>query len=261
MTQVLDGFVGLLRAIVTAVVTPPAGFLWLALLGVLLGRILTRSGRLLGGVGLAGLYITGTPIASHALMSGLEATEPSHLETPPPSAIIVLGGDGHLAKDNPEGAVPGPVSIERLAGGAALARETGLPVLITGGSVGHGQPPVSDLMAASFEHDFGLAAKWREERSENTCENASLSAPILRHAGIASAWVVTHPWHMKRALLSFQRAGYPVRPAPLAVEFYEFEGFSDLLPHMTGWVRSYYAFHEWIGLFAYRMGACPHSSS
>ena len=31
---------------------------------------------------------------------------------------------------------------------------------------------------------------------------------------------------------------------------------SDFLPHTTAWVRSFYALHEWIGLLAYRFGAC-----
>lgn len=262
MIPFIDNLFRLVRGIVTTVVTPPVGFLWLALAGLMLARIGRRSGRALAAIGLAGLYASATPVVSHALLSGLELPAASTAENAmEPAAIVILGGDGHLSQDVSEGAVPGSLSLERLAGGAGLARRTGLPVLITGGSLGHGQPPIADLMAASFEHDFGLTAKWREERSENTCENASLSADILRRAGIGSAWAVTHAWHMKRALLSFERAGFPVRPAPLPTEYYEFEGISDLLPHITAWVRSYYAFHEWIGLAAYRMGVCPRSGS
>ena len=261
MTGILHSLADLVRGIVTSALTPPVGFLWLALVGAASARPRRRTGRLPAAAGFLGLYFSGTPVVSHALIAGLEAGSPIDTGTAEPSAIIILGGDGHVSKDNPDGAVPGALSVERLAGGAGLARRTGLPVLITGGSVGRGQPPISDLMAASFERDFGLAAKWREERSENTCENAAFSAPMLRQAGVPSAWVVTHPWHMKRTLLSFARAGYPVRPAPLAVEYYEFEGLSDLVPHITAWVRSYYAFHEWIGLAAYRLGVCPRSGS
>lgn len=258
MIPIIHDLFNLVRGIVTGAVTPPVGFLWLALAGLAIAPLGRRTGRTFAAIGLAGLYATGTPIVSHMLMSGLETPAPIVAETDAdPAAIVILGGDGHVAKDAPDGAVPGPLSTERLAGGAGLARRTGLPVLITGGSVGRGQLPISDLMAASFSHDFGLTAQWREERSENTCENASFSAEILRRAGIRSAWIVTHSWHMKRALLSFERAGYPVRPAPLAAEFYEFEGTSDLVPHISAWVRSYYALHEWIGLAAYRMGVCP----
>jgi uncharacterized SAM-binding protein YcdF (DUF218 family) len=51
-------------------------------------------------------------------------------------------------------------------------------------------------MSQALQEDFGLSAQWREARSRNTFENASFSAAILRHAGIASAFVVAHPWDM-----------------------------------------------------------------
>jgi uncharacterized SAM-binding protein YcdF (DUF218 family) len=261
MMAMFDLLMQYVRTIVTAAATPPMGFLWLVLIGLTVARARKWPRRLCVGLGLAGLYASGTPVVSHALISGLESAPPAPQETLDPAAIVILGGDGRLVESPPDGAEPGPLSLQRLSAGAALARRTGLPVLITGGSVGHGQPPVSDLMAESFIGEFRLPVAWREEASENTCENAAFSARILRRAGIGGAWVVTHAWHMKRTLLSFAQAGYPVRPAPLAAERYEVSGVLDFLPLMSGWNRSYYAFHEWIGLAAYRLGACGRSAA
>ena len=262
MIGILDDLIQLIRTVTTVIITPPVGFLWLAILGLAIppGRQRRRPGGLLLVLGLVGLYASSMPVVSHALLSGLEGPRnlPATEDAPTPGAIIVLGGDARLTLDAP-GAEPGSISTERLVGAARLVRNTGLPVLITGGSTGRALPPIADLMAASFDRDFGLPVKWHEERSESTCENAAFSAAILRDSGIQSAWVVTHSWHMRRALLSFERAGYLVRPAPLPADKYEFKSAYDLLPSITAWVRTYHAIHEWVGLLAYRIGACPRS--
>lgn len=254
-----DVLIQYVRLVVTAALTPPMGFLWLVLLGIAVAGGHRRLGRVFVAMGLASLYAFGMPIVSHALIARLESPSAATGGDPEPAAIIILGGDGQRVEGAPDGAEPGPLSLQRLGGAAALARRTGLPVLITGGSVGHGQPPVADLMAESFTDLFGLPVMWREERAMNTCENAAFSAQILQKAGVESAWVVTHAWHMKRVLLSFERAGYPVRAAPLNAERHEVNSVFDFLPHITAWNRSYYAFHEWLGLLAYRLGACGKS--
>ncbi len=111
-------------------------------------------------------------------------------------------------------------------------------------------------MADLFTQAFGLV-EWRETKAENTCENARYSAEILRNAGIHSALVVTHAWHMPRAILAFRRAGFDMVPAPLHGDTREVRGISDFLPHTSAWMRSFYALHEWIGLLAYRAGHVP----
>ena len=254
----LDDLIRFARPIVTAAVIPPVGFLWLALVGAVIIRRHLRLGRIFIALGLAGIYAFGTPIVSHALVAGLESGLPDAAseQGPPPGAIIILGGDGQQITGPIGSAVPGALSIQRLAGGATLARETALPILISGGTLGHGEPPISILMAKSMATAFALPVNWIEPRSANTCENAAFSAQILRGVGIESAWVVTHAWHMRRALLSFAQAGFTVRPAPLPAESFEAAGIYDFVPMASGWSRSYYAFHEWIGLLAYRSGVC-----
>ncbi len=239
---------------------PPAGLLWLVLLGLVLMRARRRLGIWVACTGFALLYLLSLPAVGGALIAGLEAAGPSLNDVPPPTAIIVLGADGERTPDPEVAAEPGPLSLQRLAGAAETARKTALPVLITGGRVGHDQPAVAELMGIAFSNVFGLPARWLETRSRNTCENARFSANILRRDGVQSAYVVTHAWHMPRALLSFAHAGFPVIPAPLRAEVNEDNGLSDYLPHTTAWIRSFYAIHEWVGLIAYRLGACPGSA-
>ena len=255
----VDDFAHFLRAYLPILLMPPAGLLWVVVLGFIVLKPRRRLGKALLAIGFAGLFLLSLPVVGGGLIAGLEAAEPAAGaggNAPEPGAIIVLGADGERTPDPEVGAEPGPLSMQRLAGAAQKARKTGLPVLITGGSVGQDQPPVAELMATAFKDVFGLPVRWQETLSLNTCENAKFSADILRRDGIASAYVVTHAWHMPRALLSFARAGYRVIAAPLNAEVNESNGIYDYLPHTTAWLRSFYAIHEWVGLLAYRLGAC-----
>jgi uncharacterized SAM-binding protein YcdF (DUF218 family) len=244
------------RILLPVMFVPPTGLLWLLILGAILHRRRRRLARALFGIGLVGLYALAMPAVDGELLMSLERAPPTRADMPAPGAIIVLGGDGERTQDLLVKAVPGALSLQRLAGAAVLERQTHLPVLITGGSIASDQPAVADLMADIYTAAFGLPVEWRETKAGNTCENARFSAAILRQAGISSAYVVTNAWHMPRALLSFKQAGFPVVAAPLYAGRHEIQGLADFLPHTIAWNRSYYAIHEWIGLFAYRIGSC-----
>jgi uncharacterized SAM-binding protein YcdF (DUF218 family) len=255
--SILHDFVHFFRSTLPFVLVPPSGLIWWLLLGLLVMRRRRRLGAAITVVSVALLYALSTPLVGGLLISSLEEAQPPAQGAGEPGAIIILGADGERTPDQLVRAEPGPLSLQRLAGAAIIVREKKLPVLITGGKVGEGQPAVADLMADLFRDAFDLPVEWRETRADNTCENARFSAEVLRKAGISSALVVTHAWHMPRAILSFQQAGFPIIPAPLHADTHEIRAVSDFLPHTSAWVRSFYALHEWIGLLAYRMGACP----
>jgi uncharacterized SAM-binding protein YcdF (DUF218 family) len=255
--SILHDFVHFFRSTLPFVLVPPSGLIWWLLLGLLVMRRRRRLGVAITVVSCALLYALSTPLVGGLLISSLEAAQPPTQGADEPGAIIILGADGERTPDQLVRAEPGPLSLQRLAGAAIIVREKKLPVLITGGKVGEGQPAVADLMADLFKDAFDLPVEWRETRADNTCENARFSAELLRKAGVTSALVVTHAWHMPRAILSFQQAGFPIIPAPLHADTHEIRAVSDFLPHTSAWVRSFYALHEWIGLLAYRMGACP----
>lgn len=255
--SILHDFVHFFRSTLPFVLVPPSGLIWWLLLGLLIMHRRRRLGFAITVTSCALLYALSTPLVGGLLISSLEAAQPATQGAGEPGAIIILGADGERTPDQLVRAEPGPLSLQRLAGAAIIVREKKLPVLITGGQVGEGQPAVADLMADLFKDAFDLPVEWRETRADNTCENARFSAEVLRKAGITSALVVTHAWHMPRAILSFKQAGFDIVPAPLHADTHEMRSIGDILPHTSAWVRSFYALHEWIGLVAYRMGACP----
>jgi uncharacterized SAM-binding protein YcdF (DUF218 family) len=106
-------------------------------------------------------------------------------------------------------------------------------------------------MSRALENDFLVPVRWREDRSRNTYQNAAFSGTILRQAGIPAALVVTQPWHMARALWSFDTVGYPVIPAPTPKAQTLPVSAAILLPRVPSLLDSYYALHEIIGLAWY----------
>ncbi|MBV2193864.1 MAG: YdcF family protein, partial [Azonexus sp.] len=141
-------------------------------------------------------------------------------------------------------------SLIRLRHGARLARETQLPVLISGGRPLNADNAEAAVMADILKNEFGVAVRWREEQSQDTAGNARQSAEILRSAGIGRIVLVTQAFHMPRARMLFEAAGLQVVPAPAHFVSKTGGGFAtgDLLPSASALHHSFYALHEWLGI-------------
>jgi len=243
---------------------PPNLFILLTGIGLVLAWRWTRLGLLVATFGGALLYLASMPVVAEYLIGTVRAsaeTIPLLPAAGPPGAIIVLSAD-YRKSDTPERSYTvGALTLERLSEAVREERERGLPLLVSGG-----RPPgiglsLAGMMATVLQDDFGVPVRWREERSQNTFENAAFSAEILRRAGVQSALLVTHCGHMARALWSFHAVGYPVIPAncprqqaagrPLHAK----QGLptvSSFFPQALSLVVSYRALHELIGLAWYR---------
>jgi uncharacterized SAM-binding protein YcdF (DUF218 family) len=237
-----------MRDILLTLAIPPTGFVALIVLGLLFRGGWRRFGRRLTWISLVALILLGMPVVSNSLLLALETGLPV---TPPadhpPQAIIVLGGEIIRARDEALGIRPGLLTLDRLRTAAALHRRTGLPILVTGGTTQPQTQPVGLVMAQSLRDDFQAPARWVEAKSADTWENARFSADILLPEGITSVYVVTHAWHMRRAVLSFQGTGLTVTAAPTSPDDALGPDLNDFLPRAAGWQTGYFALHEWIG--------------
>ncbi|MDE2515320.1 MAG: YdcF family protein [Rhodospirillales bacterium] len=216
-------------------------------------------GTWLAGLSFAGLIALGLPAVAGVLLASVERglTRWQAPHGAPPQAIVILGGDmarGLPAQPGGKAVLrPGPLSFERLADGAALARRTGLPVLISGGELKPAETPISVVMGQALAKDFAIVPRWLETRSADTWQNAALSAPILRKAGIQSAYIVTSAWHMRRAMLAFRPTGLTVTAAPVLRDAWPGFDVWDFVPNTRAWQISYYALHEWVGCAYYAL--------
>src|SRR3989338_8451070 len=140
------------------------------------------------------LWIASTPYFAEGALHLLEArTTALGNQRQPADAIVILGGGTYFHA--PEYAGQDTVNEEtllRLRYGAKLQRETGKPILATGGKPLDNRLPEAQQMRAALEHDFRAVVRWTEETSDNTFENAHHSFRILQKEGIRKIYLVTH---------------------------------------------------------------------
>jgi uncharacterized SAM-binding protein YcdF (DUF218 family) len=171
-----------------------------------------------------------------------------------PAAVVVLGaGIEPFAPEYAAGAAPGALSLERARYGAALALRLGLPVVVCGGTLSSDAPPLAELVAG-FVSELGVERDvWMEARSGTTWENALFARELLAPRGIDHVLLVTHAFHMPRAALAFERAGFAVTPAPMGLRRRPGPRPRDCLPSAHALQQSALALHEWLGLAWYRL--------
>lgn len=237
----------------TALIVPPVNLLLVGIAGVIVARRRPRSGLALAGIGLLGLLVLALPITADGLIRSLEAGLPLDRTRGPPGAIVILAGDVAEVAGNTVTTEVGQLTLERLRAGAALYRRSKLPVLVTGGRPRDGAPPIATLMAESLARDFDVPVRWTEIRSRDTWENARGSAAILAAAGVRSAYLVTHAWHMRRAMMAFAHFGIAVTPIPVRIDAPPALRLADFVPQVGAWINSYFALHEWIGCAYYAL--------
>jgi uncharacterized SAM-binding protein YcdF (DUF218 family) len=243
-----------MKSILETLALPPTGFVVLIVAGLLLRGQWYRFGRRLTWASLIALILFGMPVVSYSMLLALETGLP--LQPPadhPPQAIVVLGAEVIRAHQEKLGLRPGLLTLDRLRTAAAVHRRTGLPILVTGGTTQPGTAPIGLVMEQSLKDDFQTAPRWVEDKATDTWENAHFSADILRAQGITSIYLVTHSWHMRRALVAFRGTGLTVTAAPTSFDDPLGLDIDDFLPRASGWQTGYFAIHEWVGYAWYKL--------
>ena len=231
-------------------------FVLTALAGILIA--LGSRKRLGLGIALASLlclYVFAMPFVSLRLLHGLEARVPETSRSlDEAQAIVVLSGtiqhgDGDKVPDE-----LGLLSLERIERAAEIAKAHNLPILVSGGEIGDSPVSMAELMAGTLQRDYGITARWREDKSHTTFENAEFSAQLLAQDKIHTVILVTQPWHMPRALWAFEHEGLDVIPAPTMRTYLQHPFDPELfLPDSQALTDSFYALHEMLGLIYYKL--------
>lgn len=245
------------RAALKTLVLPPAASLLLAIAALLIWRRWPKLARISLVFSLASLLILSLPVTGLALMRSLESQyAPVKITqlSKEVGSIVILGGGRRVSAAEYGADSVNSRTLERLRYGAELHRKTQLPILVTGGRV-YGDETVSEaqLMARVLRNEFGVPVRWLEVNSRTTAENAVLSAKVLEQQEVNSVLLVTHAWHMPRAVWAFERVGISVTAGPMAYS----SGSSPKwwmawLPSAHALLRSHYALHEILGGWVYR---------
>jgi uncharacterized SAM-binding protein YcdF (DUF218 family) len=199
------------------------------------------------------LFAVATPAVSSWLLRRAEAGVPRQVDFSGAQAIVVLGGGARVGNgaDIPDRLLA--LSYERLVLAKDASRELHLPVAVSGGRFAGQHNSEGALMKAALESEFGVPVTWNEDQSRTTWENAVFTAALLRQAGIPKVVVVTHRWHLPRAVRSFERAGMQAVPWPTPETVPHGSSLHDFLPNMSALQDSFFGLHEIIGGFYYEL--------
>jgi uncharacterized SAM-binding protein YcdF (DUF218 family) len=240
--------------VVSTLLLLPANLILLCIVGMVLRRAYPRLGMTLSAASLLLLAILSSEAGALLLASPLERRS-APLKVSDASgaqAIVILGGGRLTNAPEYEGSdMPSYRTLARLRYGAKLQRQTGLPILVSGGKPDGSAVSEAAVMAASLRDDFSTPVKWLEQASDDTEQNAVFSAEILRQAGVKKILLVTDALHMPRAQIMFARTGLEVVAAPTVFFSRDRLTLLSFLPSGEGMRRSEYALHEWLGILWY----------
>ena len=237
----------LLKKLLSALLLPPVSLAALALFGLFIARRHPRAGRWLAGLSLLGLLTLSIPVVSVALMRSLETFPPATATAlARVQAIVILGGGMRHGTPEYGGDTLDAYSLERVRYGVHLQKRTGLPILASGGAPFGGRPE-AEAMKESIEEEFGGTVRWVESRSRDTTENARFSAAALSADGVSRIALVSHAWHLPRAIPLFERQGLEIVAAPTAFTTLPESRLAQWLPSARALAQSSAALREWLG--------------
>lgn len=231
---------------------PPGVLIMVMAGGLALRRRRPRLATALLSGGLAALYALSMPLFADALLHALEGESQAANGNGAAAIIVLGGGKSHAAMEYGGDTIRSPTLV-RLRYAAHLHRITRLPILVSGGSPEGSAQSEAELMQRTLQNEFSVPVRWSEGDSANTLENARLSYQILSPEKIRTVMLVTHAWHMPRAQLAFEAAGFKVIPAATGYTTRYRLTILDFLPSALALRDSALFFHEIIGIVWYRL--------
>ncbi len=161
------------------------------------------------------LYASMTPLVSDALIGSLEQkyAPPAAIQS---DVIVVLGGGATSGTPDidGEGNLSGAAG-NRLITAVRLYRQTGLPIIFSGGQVFADSGNEANIARRQLI-GMGVAPQdvYAENRSLNTAQNADNTAQLLKQHNWSKPLLVTSAFHMPRSVMEFHRTGVKVTPYP-----------------------------------------------
>lgn len=240
---------------IAAFLLPPLSLLLMFALGIFLLYRRRKFAKPLILIAFGLLWIVSMPYFAESGLHLLEArTTVLDSQHQTADVIVILGGGTYFnAPEYAGGDTVGTATLVRLRYGAKLQRDTGKPILVTGGKPLGNSTSEAQQMRSSLEQDFHVPVHWVEDASDNTFESARYSFRTLQKAGIKKIYLVTHASHMPRAANVFRRAGFEVVEAPTSFTTQYKTDIFSFLPSAGSLSASNIFIHEIIGLLWYRV--------
>ena len=237
----------------------PPGLLMVGIVvGLLIWVVAKWKGRAIFIASAVLLILISLPVVSTLLVYYVQGETRVLGQVTDEQAIVILSAGVTTDAGEYDGATLDTHSLERVRYGAHLHRISKLPILVTGGgsdymaTLGFDDSSFAEMMARSLEEEFNVPVQWRETGAANTWENATLSAEILKKEGVERILLVTHGWHMPRAVQVFEKVGFLVTAAPTGLIAPHRSHVGHFIPSGDALRLSFYAFHEFVGGLYYK---------
>ena len=143
-------------------------------------------------------------------------------------------------------------SLKRTLAAAAIYQRYKLPVIVTGGTAFSSVSEAGVIKKYLISLGVPQEKVFIEERARDTRENAVFSKIICDEKGYKKVAIVTSAYHMKRAVWSFEKAGFKdAVPYPVAYKISKPPKYYylDFLPGTGENLMT--ALHEYLGLVFY----------
>jgi uncharacterized SAM-binding protein YcdF (DUF218 family) len=202
------------------------------------------------------LYILSMPLTARNLLSSLQSYPVIQLidlnkgETG--TAIVILGAGRYSSA--PEYGYRdeiSPLSLERLRYGASIAERLKLPILLSGGNRNAEATSEAVIMNQLMVSVFKINTQYLEIDSTNTHEQAIEVKKVLVDKDINTIYLITHAWHMKRAVKEFNLQGFSVIPLPMGFAATA-ESENSFFPSAAALASTSRAMHEYYALLYLR---------
>jgi uncharacterized SAM-binding protein YcdF (DUF218 family) len=164
---------------------------------------------------------------------------------PEGDAIVILGGGAYntgILKED---------STKRLLTGFVLHKQTNLPIILSGGASIGALPEAEVMKGLLLTLGVDKGKIYTEVNSKDTEENAQEVKKLCERLRCKRVVLVSSAYHMKRAVLAFQKAGLEVVPYPTDFKRDMRYNLYSLLPKMGVFADSYKALREYLGLVWY----------
>jgi uncharacterized SAM-binding protein YcdF (DUF218 family) len=236
---------------------PPGIFVLLIFLGAFLYKDARKYLLFIGTV----FYLLTTKVVGTFLLSPFEKPY-NHIHTPTEvdATVILAGGtDGKNAN-----LTLGTHSFKRVMYGIMVSKKESLPIIFSGKGVGAYTEDISmkdtikelnnylDINLTETKtikpHQFSI---FYEDKSVNTFENAKFTKEIFSSMGIDTPriYLVTSAFHLKRSITLYEHFGFKVIPVATDFMCATSHGIEDFVPSNKGLHMSYFALHEYVGLY------------
>ena len=169
--------------------------------------------------------------------------------------VIILLGRGvcDKAPDLTGLGAPSDMYLTRIVTAVRLQKKLNIPIIVSGAE-GLEDKAVKDHIVKRFLIDLGVPANEIiiENKSRDTFENVKFTKEICDRSGFTDPVLVTSAYHLKRAIMTFEKVGLNVKPLPAGFKSWPGKQYrwSSYLP--GDFLTASLAIKEYLGLLFYK---------